>query len=64
MPTREALVLQFIQRIFLHNGGVLFVSGNAGSGKSALQQLLLLLFSSLAITFLEETVAILSGEVN
>ena len=41
----------------------LFTLGNS-LRSIALQQLLLLLISSLAITFLEETVAILRGEVN
>ena len=42
MPTKESVALQLIQRIFLHNGGVMFISGESGSGKSALQQLLLM----------------------
>jgi hypothetical protein len=41
----------------------LFTLGNS-LRSIALQQLLLLLFSSFPITLLEETVAILSGEVN
>ena len=42
MPTKESVALQLIQRIFLHNGGVICLSGEPGSGKSALQRFLLM----------------------